>query len=509
MLNKRVMNIVRILLEKDEYITIDMISHQLEVSNKTIRNDLSLVKSWLEEFQLVLIKKTGVGITIEGESSQKLRILEMVEHKNNELIEFSPEARIIYIGMRLVSSLDNCRIYELSNELYVSRATIHKDILSLAPYCDNHKLRLHRKNNNGISITGKERNKRNFLMDLMLRDNGYQMFLYILKNDQYICDGSIAFAGLDLVDDEVNEFIRIMVQRTGQSLISLSFPSLVQFLLRTYISLLRMQLKQYVTLSETFVIEMQNEPFYDEAKYICDTLSEHYHIEFPETESRFLQVFLISLQNSTNFHEHDVQEASQLRDAIIASWVKQLHLPFDQDEDLKEDLFADLCPGVMRYRHNIPIQNPLKSEIRKLYKNSYAIAKESVQCIESAYQCTLSEDEIGYFALHLAAALEKMKQPLRTVLVCHGGSGSSKLLKRKLAIQIPEVTIVSLENFFSIYDYNLQHIDLILSTMELHLHSDIPMIEINPLLYDFDIKRCKEIVKEAYKKKNNPIEKEA
>lgn len=506
MINKRIMSIVRILLEKDTYITIDMISQQLEVSNKTIRNDLTLVKDWLDEYQLTLIKKTGVGITIEGEASTKLRIMDIVEEKNNELIDYSPEARVIYIGMRLVSSLENCRIYELSNELYVSRATIHKDILSLIPMLDNHKLQLLRKNNNGVSILGKERNKRNFLMDLMLRDNGYQMFLYILKHESYECDGSMAFAGFDLTDDEVHEFIRLLMDNCNEQLSTLSFQSLVEFLLRAYISVLRMQSKQYVALSDSFIHEMEKEPFYEETQIISNTLATYYHIDFPETEIRFLQVYLISLQNSDAFDDHDKEEAKILTQGIIASWCEQLQLPFDEDEDLKKDLYADLCPAITRYRHGIPIQNPLKQEIYKLYKNTYAIAKHSARCIEERYQCNLSEDEIGYFTLHLAAALEKMKQPLQTVLVSHGGIGASKLLARKLSVQIPEIHILSMQTFFSIYNFDLQNTDFILSTMELHLDTSIPILEINPLLYDFDVQRCKTIIKEAYKKKNTPLQ---
>ncbi|MCB6289109.1 helix-turn-helix domain-containing protein, partial [[Clostridium] scindens] len=70
-----------------------------------------------------------------------------------------------------LSAFDSCRIYELSEQLFVSRATIHKDILSLTKDLETFKIALHRKNNNGISMEGKEKNIRNFLLELMLRDN--------------------------------------------------------------------------------------------------------------------------------------------------------------------------------------------------------------------------------------------------------------------------------------------------------------------------------------------------
>ena len=62
MINKRVMKIVEVLLNQETYITIDRISEQLSVSNKTIRNDLQLVDEWLKGNQLQLVKKTGIGV---------------------------------------------------------------------------------------------------------------------------------------------------------------------------------------------------------------------------------------------------------------------------------------------------------------------------------------------------------------------------------------------------------------------------------------------------------------
>lgn len=57
MKNERIIKIVSVLLNQDNFITIDQISNQLNVSNKTIRNDLHLVEEWLKENKLELIKK--------------------------------------------------------------------------------------------------------------------------------------------------------------------------------------------------------------------------------------------------------------------------------------------------------------------------------------------------------------------------------------------------------------------------------------------------------------------
>lgn len=505
MINTRVMKIIRILLSKDTYFTIDTISNELNVSNKTIRNDLQLVDEWLKENNVSLIKKTGVGIHIKGSQLEKLKLMEILKQKNNVLIDYSPEARKLFICMQILMSENNCRIYELSNELFVSRATIHKDIIALTPLLEKNKITLTRKNNNGISVQAKERNKRNLLLELMIHDNGYQIFMNMVQHDNYVCDGSMVFAGLDLSDDEVKEFLNLILHKHPY-LDSLVFQSMIQILLHLYVIVLRVQSKQYVHLSDQFLDELKKEPYFDEAKQLLDLMAEHYKLTIPETEIHYLQIYMISLKGSNQANIHDEIEARDLTNQIIASWCEQLNLPFHEDVNLPAILYNHLCPAITRFRHGIPIENPLKQEIRKLYRNTYEITKISLKCVEDFYHCQLSEDEIDYFTLHLATALEHMKQPLKTIIVCHSGIGAGNLLVSKLSKQIPEIQIVSCETFISIHHYDLHDIDLIISTMDFVLEESIPILKIGSLLYEHDIIRLKDIINEYFKIKNDPLQ---
>ena len=130
--NKRILELIRILLQQSDYITIQNISTLLQVSNKTIRNDLNVVSEFLNEHALSLCRKTGVGICINGDEEAKLTLLNSISTRANQVISYSPKARKNYIGLRLITCAENCRIYELSSELFVSRATIHKDISALS-----------------------------------------------------------------------------------------------------------------------------------------------------------------------------------------------------------------------------------------------------------------------------------------------------------------------------------------------------------------------------------------
>ena len=120
----RIFNIVELLINNKDGMTIKDIAEKLNVSNKTIRNDLTKVNKLIEQADLVMIKKPGVGIKVEGTEDRKLSILNDIKNKLNMVEAFSPEARKNYILKRLFMSHENLTMQELGDELYVSRVTI-------------------------------------------------------------------------------------------------------------------------------------------------------------------------------------------------------------------------------------------------------------------------------------------------------------------------------------------------------------------------------------------------
>ena len=503
MYKKRLKEIVEILLKQESYITINNISKQLHVSNKTIRNDLKILEQWLLENKLTLIKKTGVGIYINGDQVSKLNILDTITSKNKELIDYSPEARKIFIAMRLLTSQEVCKIYEIAKELHVSRATIHMDLKKVTVLFKEYKLMLHHSTNQGLQIKGLERHKRNLLFDLMLQDKGYPMFRNIVNNDNYLCDGSILFAGADMNDDEVNEFVRILKKHNHLYLNELLFDHLVFLLLRIFVSYLRVIQGCDVELSNEFINDLSKQPFFNESKDICDILSDYYAITLNTNEIYYLQVYWISLQDRTPISEVNNIEIKKLATLLIASWSTQLQLPLTKDQELFDSLCQHLFPAITRFRYNIRIENPLMQEITNQYKNTYKIVKHSTLSINEQYSFHICDEEIGYLTLYLATAIDKYKKPLKTILVCESGIGIHNLLIHKLTSHFNEIHITSQESFSSIYTCSLEDVDLILSTIDLR-QTSIPVIKIRPLLKDFDLIQLRKIICKYYKAKNDP-----
>ena len=319
--NKRILELVRILLQQPDYITISKITELLQVSNKTIRNDLDTVADYLKGYNLTLSRKTGVGVCIEGEEEEKLTLLRSITSHTHELIDYSPKARKIYIGLRLITCTENCRIYELASELYVSRATIHKDLSALSEQIEPYNVTLIRKNNNGISIEGKERHLRDLMFDLMQEDKGYPEFLKIIQNPSHQCKGDFIFKALDYTDQDIHKLVQLIIHSGNHYINSLPFNSLAAVLLRIFINLVRIANEHPIHLSESFIEEVVDQPLFPEVSQLASILEPEYPLSFSEKELRYMQIHFLSLQSQSGITEHDKKEVEELVEALLRIWI--------------------------------------------------------------------------------------------------------------------------------------------------------------------------------------------
>ena len=126
--------------------------------------------------------------------------------------------------------------------------------------------------------------------------------------------------------------------------------------------------------------------------------------------------------------------------------------------------------------------------------------------IEERYNCIVSDEETGFFTLHLAASINRMKKPLNTLLISLESIGAVNLLFDKLITQFPEIDIKEVKDSIDIKTEDLKDIDLILTTTDLKLATSIPILTIGTLLNDQDVARLKKIVRVHYRKKNDPVD---
>ncbi len=97
--------------------------------------------------------------------------------------------------------------------------------------------------------------------------------------------------------------------------------------------------------------------------------------------------------------------------------------------------------------------------------------------------CRVNEEEIGYIALHIGAAMERSKKAFKALVVCTSGIGTSQLLAARLGRCFRDIEIKKILSVADIQDDITNDVDFIISTVPLSREAvNRPVIHISPFI---------------------------
>jgi transcriptional antiterminator len=79
------------------------------------------------------------------------------------------------------------------------------------------------------------------------------------------------------------------------------------------------------------------------------------------------------------------------------------------DERIHITLLDHISFTIDRFKNNMAIVNPFLAEIKTLYKAEYLVAVRALKVINERLNINLPEDEVGFIAMHLHAAVNKVE----------------------------------------------------------------------------------------------------
>ncbi len=105
---------------------------------------------------------------------------------------------------------------------------------------------------------------------------------------------------------------------------------------------------------------------------------------------------------------------------------------------------------------------------RKITQVSDAVSKK--------YQLpAINEDENGFITLYFARIIETNQVPIRTLIMCTTGVGTSELLRVKVEKKFPELKIVEVVATRNVAESLKNHSDIELILTTIHLQNRIPI----------------------------------
>ena len=109
------------------------------------------------------------------------------------------------------------------------------------------------------------------------------------------------------------------------------------------------------------------------------------------------------------------QQYVELTVSIVEMAQKELGVRFDSSIYLA--LSDHITYAVRRYKKNENLKNALLFEVKKFYPNEFKAALKSLDMIQYETGCIMTEDEVGYIAMHFVNAQQNGEEMSQTVKV--------------------------------------------------------------------------------------------
>lgn len=479
-LSERCKKIIKILLYRRDFVSLQEIAEETGVSRRSIYYDMCSINEWLEDHKIQELEIVRGKVLLIPEDV-KNTIADLLEEKQtDDYYVFLPSERVKIIICYVIHSKAPVYIEQLIEVCQVSRNTVFGDLRVVVKQLQEYDLELKYESKQGYRIVGDEIRARAlfFLYFNTLRplfDSGILTFfnrkeiqwylkkLYDLKEElerDYVAGNLLAIAAL------------LPIMHNQQE--KLYFPGL------------------------------KHEEINESKEY---KLVLKYFPELEENEKIYLCLHLlgsrISVATDEIFETRENQSVYGITKALVTEFEKTACVQFDDRESLERALFVHINASMYRYQYGIQIGNPLGDDIIREYPNLFEITKIISNYLEQMIGLPISDSEVTYLALHFGAHLKVSKQQgkkLRILIICVHGVATGNMIKREVKKLLPEAEIVGVAAAVDVF--NVQDIcDLVISTVR--IKSVLPLIVVKPILTDEDRRNIlsHELVRSSQKNK--------
>ena len=487
------------LINSIEPITYQQLATHFHVSKRTIRYDIENIDNFLIENGFCqLEKKPNLGVYLNEESNRD-DLLSRIESKRNahEYIISAYERRK-KIALELLMSEDFVRIGDLERLVDVSRSTVKNDLKFVKNWLLDLDVAVESVANHGIRICGDE-NKIRFAIVQLLYDYFSEDHVtgassrVILRKEELIRDEYIQ----QIVTKREVEFIA-QTLRTAEDALDIVFTDTAFVIIIVYviIAVHRMKHMNFIAYPKSGFVKIARTTEFTIASNVANRLNKFFHIGITNEEVASLTDYILQANYSTNnlVLDKNYVELQMMVQMMINEIAAITDSRIEEDQLLFDGLIKHLKPAIYRLENDMQYMNPLKDEIVERYRQLFFQVKQALFRVEDYVRKTCNDDEVAYFTLHFAAALDRLSSQVgeikKILLVCGTGNGSVHLLSSRLQSEflIEIVGNVAYHQANKAVCENL--VDLVVSTVPLSDRiAGVDAITVSPLLNAEDLIR--------------------
>lgn len=496
MLTSRQRKILQTLLGQDKPITGKYLGKINEVTSRTIRDDIKGLDELISPNGARIKTVMGQGYELTIKDEEHFRNYLQLILGNETFIPKSPMERIIYLIKRLLLNDNYIKLDDLSDEMYVSKSTIQNDLIEVRKILSKYDIELESRPNYGMKVQGEELQLR-FCIAEYLFDRNEKKYSSIIDKGLT----SLSQSDLDTIYDTIMSQIDV-------NNITLSDIAINNLYIHIAIACKRIKSGNKVTIYKADMQEILEKKEYRVAEKIVRIIEEELQIDFPKEETAYIAIHLLGTKMLTQTNAGDKvveqvieDEVSKIVRKALNKIETELQLDISDDKELILALNLHLKPAINRFKYDMNIRNPMLEDIKKNYPLAYDAGIIAGLAIENHTRTKIDENEVGYLALHIGAAMERRKLkagPKRCLIVCASGLGTAQLIFYKLKSYFGKnLDVVGTTEYYNLQHYNLNDIDFIVTSIPIAEKIPVPVVEVNAIIGEKDLSKIERVVLDA------------
>lgn len=485
MVKKRYFEIINLVINSNDEITVKDISNLYNITERSIRYDIDELNVFFQE------KNNKDIIEI---NNNRLKILyseneieDIVENIKEKEYFLSENERVDILSYEIFLSKNEFILQYFTEKYNLSKTTVRYSLKELNKIISEYGLVIDMSNNRGYKIIGSEINIRKYIINI-LRE--------YIKNTK---EKKIEYDPLKKIIqkfykksriEESKNIINKILDYTGKTISDEAFETLQLFL---FISVIRNKNDHEIEEDVENEIFLSKTMEFSKIREILEKIENikekdiHYFVDF------FLGSYSYNLEYSYFLNWILIES---LIDQFIKLLSDKLKVNLTEDKILRKELLNHIKPAIYRMKNKFKLTESILSEVKKQYMELFIKTKSSLKIISDFIDLSFDEDEAAFITVMIQRAIMRnnpstlLKKDPNILIVCGLGYSSSRFLYENINNRF-QVNIIDIIPFNQLENYNyLKKADIIISTLDFKLDG-MDVITVNAVMNEKDILKLK------------------
>ena len=487
LLKHRQISLLRILYKKGETISGETLSSDLNVSSRTIRNDVKTINEQSEDLGVQIESVVGRGYFLIVLDENKFDKLVSQQDTIKSVVEIDLQDRLFRELSMIMSNTLYLKRYtynEMLESLFISESTLRNDLNDISKVYLEKDITITRGKNNQLFLNGNEGALRSNIINIIYRhQNRYSQY-----SQNYL---------IDLVPETIlNPIKRIVKNEIDRVNFNLSDEGFGILVLHLSVGVLRNKhhiIKSHIQKTQSYLFE----------ESILEEIDKEFSSDLM-SDIHFFKPLLLSLNRSINTTT-DPQLYEHLEQVVLKG-IEDINtkagINFSNDVVLINGLVLHLSNVMERVALNLTFYNQTVETIKLNYPLAFEIAILFSLTMNEELNLTIDDNELGLIAIHFGGSLERINNRQSTtkkaVIVCGYGLATAMLIQERIKSEFGhQIEIVDILGYSDYLQYDTSHLDFIFTTIPMDQGEVEKMILIDLAMSNSKIHEIEKSIKQT------------